>query len=283
MDDPCCGSCEFLFPWTPMPSASCKVCFLYVSHIISNLTRTLYFRAFDHAHQCRPLLVPFRTFSCACVHVFSQHHLQYLDKQTVAASLARRCTRNACDAWSSDTNWMQVRRGTVPYTCEWLVACWGNILSWNLPHCVLDDFVWDCIIMWWGIVRTRLNIALGSCTPHVPVYAACLRFRKRFVVLRILLSRNIVCGVACAFKYAECVLHCVNEVLRCWYSYSPVWKQNSLAALVVVRGLSFLYLFNTVPRHSLKHNSQRLNRRNRGLVLVTSWSKELILIKVCRG
>ena len=40
----------------------------------------------------------------------------------------------------------------------------------------------------------------------------------------------------------------------------------------------FIYLFNTVPLHSLKYNSQRLNRRSRGLVLVTtvhgrrSWS-----------
>ena len=41
----------------------------------------------------------------------------------------------------------------------------------------------------------------------------------------------------------------------------------------------FLYLFNTVPLHSLKYNSQRLNRRNRGLVLVTSWSKELFRSK----
>ena len=32
-----------------------------------------------------------------------------------------------------------------------------------------------------------------------------------------------------------------------------------------------------------KDNSQRLNRRSRGLVLVTSWSKRLIFIKVCRG
>ena len=44
----------------------------------------------------------------------------------------------------------------------------------------------------------------------------------------------------------------------------------------------FLYLFNTVPLHSLKYNSQRLNRRNREEGLVTSWSKELISIKVCR-
>ena len=35
--------------------------------------------------------------------------------------------------------------------------------------------------------------------------------------------------------------------------------------------LFFLYLFNTVPLHSLKDNSQRLNRRNRGLVLVYGW------------
>ena len=41
--------------------------------------------------------------------------------------------------------------------------------------------------------------------------------------------------------------------------------------------------YNTVPLHSSKHASQRLNRRNRGLVLVARWSKELILIKVCRG
>ena len=48
--------------------------------------------------------------------------------------------------------------------------------------------------------------------------------------------------------------------------------------------LTFFPLFNTaVPLHSPEHNSQRLNRRNRGLVLVTSWSKELVLIKVYRG
>ena len=29
-------------------------------------------------------------------------------------------------------------------------------------------------------------------------------------------------------------------------------------------GYLFIYLFNTVPLHSLKYNSQRLNRRNRG-------------------
>ena len=45
----------------------------------------------------------------------------------------------------------------------------------------------------------------------------------------------------------------------------------------------FLSLFNTLPLHSLKHDSQWLNRRNRELVLVTGWSKELILFKVCRG
>ena len=39
---------------------------------------------------------------------------------------------------------------------------------------------------------------------------------------------------------------------------------------------SFLSLFNTVPLHSLKCNSQRLNRCNHGLVLVTNWSKESI-------
>ena len=41
-------------------------------------------------------------------------------------------------------------------------------------------------------------------------------------------------------------------------------------------------LFNTVPLHSLNYNSQRLNLRNRGLELVTNWSKELVLIKECR-
>ena len=46
--------------------------------------------------------------------------------------------------------------------------------------------------------------------------------------------------------------------------------------------LSFLSFFNTAPPYSLKYNSQRLNRRNRELVLVTNWSKDLILIKDCR-
>ena len=41
-------------------------------------------------------------------------------------------------------------------------------------------------------------------------------------------------------------------------------------------------VFNTVPLHSLRYNSQWLNRRNHGLVLVTTWSKEMILIKDCR-
>ena len=44
----------------------------------------------------------------------------------------------------------------------------------------------------------------------------------------------------------------------------------------------FLSLFNTVPLQSLKDNSQRLNRRNRGLVLVIGWSKGLIVFKVCQ-
>ena len=47
--------------------------------------------------------------------------------------------------------------------------------------------------------------------------------------------------------------------------------------------VSFFFFFNNVQLHSLKHNSQRLNRRNRGLVLGTSWSRLLILIKVCGG
>ena len=36
-------------------------------------------------------------------------------------------------------------------------------------------------------------------------------------------------------------------------------------------GLFHFSLFNTVPFYSLKHNSQRLNRSDRGLVLVASW------------
>ena len=44
----------------------------------------------------------------------------------------------------------------------------------------------------------------------------------------------------------------------------------------------FFSFFNTVPLHSLKYNSEQLNRRNRGLFLITSWSKESILIKDCR-
>ena len=43
----------------------------------------------------------------------------------------------------------------------------------------------------------------------------------------------------------------------------------------------FLYVFNTVPLHSSKYNSQRLNRPNRELILVANWSKELPLIKDC--
>ena len=35
----------------------------------------------------------------------------------------------------------------------------------------------------------------------------------------------------------------------------------------------FLYLFETVPLNSFEYNSQRLNRWNRGLVLVKNWSK----------
>ena len=43
---------------------------------------------------------------------------------------------------------------------------------------------------------------------------------------------------------------------------------------------AFVCLFNTVPLHSLKYNSQRRsNRRNRGLELIANTSKELILIK----
>ena len=37
-----------------------------------------------------------------------------------------------------------------------------------------------------------------------------------------------------------------------------------------------------MPLYSLKYNNQRLNRCNRGLVLVTNWSKELIMIEDCR-
>ena len=52
---------------------------------------------------------------------------------------------------------------------------------------------------------------------------------------------------------------------------------------VIMRLLSSFFI-NLILYHftSLKYNTQRLNRRNRGLVLVTNWSKELILIKYCR-
>ena len=40
---------------------------------------------------------------------------------------------------------------------------------------------------------------------------------------------------------------------------------------------SLLSLFNTAPFYSLRYNSQRWNRRNRGLNVVTNWQKWLIL------
>ena len=39
---------------------------------------------------------------------------------------------------------------------------------------------------------------------------------------------------------------------------------------------SFFINFANIPLHSLKYNTQRSNRRNRGLELVTNWSKEMI-------
>ena len=39
-------------------------------------------------------------------------------------------------------------------------------------------------------------------------------------------------------------------------------------------------MFSTVPLDSLEYNSQRFNRLNRGLELVTDTSKKLVLIKV---
>ena len=69
--------------------------------------------------------------------------------------------------------------------------------------------------------------------------------------------------------------------VRCCSDTVPVTCEVSLCIQLSVTSF-FLHLFNTVPPHSLKHNSQRLNRRNRRSVLVTNWSKELILIKVCR-
>ena len=59
--------------------------------------------------------------------------------------------------------------------------------------------------------------------------------------------------------------------------YSRHLQRRRRCSFLQRRRSSFCFLFNTVPLHSLKHNSQRLNRRNRGLVLVTGWSKKLIL------
>ena len=44
-------------------------------------------------------------------------------------------------------------------------------------------------------------------------------------------------------------------------------------------GSAFLYLFDIVPLHSLKHASQRFNRRNRGFVLVTNSCMHVCLLE----
>ena len=71
------------------------------------------------------------------------------------------------------------------------------------------------------------------------------------------------------------------------YWFEPVCIDSTSSSIPCKRSkfqaTVFIYFSNTVPLHSLKHNSQRLNQRNRGLVLVTSWAKELILIKICRA
>ena len=56
------------------------------------------------------------------------------------------------------------------------------------------------------------------------------------------------------------------------------WTLTSL----YLRPFFFLCSFNTVQLHSLKYDCQRLNRCNRGLVLVTNWSKEFVMNEVCR-
>ena len=67
------------------------------------------------------------------------------------------------------------------------------------------------------------------------------------------------------------------------YAQSPPYAQchESLPRIPThrhTRTLFFLSLFVTVPLHSLKYNSQRLNRQYRGLGVVTNVSKELSLV-----
>ena len=73
------------------------------------------------------------------------------------------------------------------------------------------------------------------------------------------------------------------SIVRLYYALDEAWFWicTSLRILLLVAVTCMLrtihrsfvlFLFNTVPLHSLKYNSQRLNR----LVLVTNWSKELM-------
>ena len=78
---------------------------------------------------------------------------------------------------------------------------------------------------------------------------------------------------------------CINDKCqtRGWIWWQRCAKNAKLGAALTFYGQMPSFLFNTVPLHALKQKHKRLNRRNRRLVLVTGWSKELILIKDCRG
>ena len=63
------------------------------------------------------------------------------------------------------------------------------------------------------------------------------------------------------------------------------WRRRPFFFLCFIlhRLIHWSSLFHTVPLHALKYISQLFNRRKRGLNLVTSWSKEYILITKCRA
>ena len=74
-----------------------------------------------------------------------------------------------------------------------------------------------------------------------------------------------------------------QEVLTAVFNTICGGNATQRAFCVLIHALVLPFFIYLLLLHSVKHTSQRLNRRNRGLVLVTSWSKELILFKVCKG
>ena len=71
-----------------------------------------------------------------------------------------------------------------------------------------------------------------------------------------------------------------EKSLSPWSSVASISRVFNTIGTSVSKG----FILCKIPRTTsfMKYNSQRLNRRNRGVVLVSNWSKEVILIKDCR-